>query len=90
MEEIEARQQRLARMAASWRIVAEVERGRAVQVRPIKPTMKAPGPERLKLNNDNLLSTFAFSSTCAASARRYVDARVWRRAAATGECGHWH
>jgi hypothetical protein len=27
-----------------------------VQVDPIKPTVKAPGSKRLKLNNENLLS----------------------------------
>jgi len=31
-------------------------RGRAVQVAPIKPTLKAPGTKRLKLNYDKLLS----------------------------------
>jgi hypothetical protein len=35
--------------------------GKAVQVDPIKPTLKAPGSERLKLNCDILLSTSAFS-----------------------------
>jgi hypothetical protein len=33
---------------------------RAVQVEPIKPTLKAPGPQRLKLEFDGLLSNFAF------------------------------
>ena len=37
-------------------------RGRAVQVDPIKPTLKAPGTKRLKLNYDKLLSSFAFNS----------------------------
>jgi len=36
--------------------------GRAVQVDPIKPTLKAPGSERLILKYDQLLSTFAFKS----------------------------
>jgi len=36
------------------------ERGRLVQVDPIKPTLKAPGSARLKLKYDNLLSRFAF------------------------------
>jgi hypothetical protein len=31
-----------------------------VQVDPIKPTLKAPGTKRLKLNYDELLSNFAF------------------------------
>ena len=35
--------------------------GRAVQVDPIKPTLKAPGTKRLKLEYDELLSSFAFS-----------------------------
>jgi hypothetical protein len=34
--------------------------GRAVQVHPIKPTLKAPGTKRLKLEYDVLLSNFAF------------------------------
>jgi hypothetical protein len=33
-------------------------RGRAVQVDPIKPTLKAPGTEHVKLKCDILLSTF--------------------------------
>ena len=34
--------------------------GRAVQVDPIKPTLKVPGTERLKLKYHETLSTFAF------------------------------
>ena len=34
--------------------------GRALQVDPIKPTLKAPGTTRLKLNCDGPLSKFAF------------------------------
>jgi hypothetical protein len=37
-----------------------VRRGRAVQVDPIKPKLKPPGTERLKLKCDILLSTLAF------------------------------
>ena len=33
---------------------------RAVQVDPIKPTLKAPGTKRLKLKYDEVLSNFAF------------------------------
>ena len=36
-------------------------RGRAVQVDPIKPTLKAPGTKRLKLKCDEPLSNFAFN-----------------------------
>jgi hypothetical protein len=36
-------------------------RGRAVQVIPIKPTLKAPGTKRSKLQYDELLSSFAFN-----------------------------
>ena len=39
---------------------AVLGRGWAVQVDPIKPTLKAPGTNRLKLNCDELLPTFAF------------------------------
>ena len=35
--------------------------GKAVQVDPIKPTLKAPGTKRLKLKYDKLLSSFAFN-----------------------------
>jgi len=42
------------------RVVARVQRGRSVQVDPIKPTLKAPGTKRLKLECDELLSKFAF------------------------------
>ena len=35
--------------------------GRVVQVDPIKPTLIAPGSERLKLNYDDPLSNFAFN-----------------------------
>jgi hypothetical protein len=34
--------------------------GRAVQVAPIKSTLKAPGIIRLKLNHDKLQTNFAF------------------------------
>ena len=37
------------------------ELGRVVQVDPLKPTLKAPGCERLKLRYDELLSSFAFN-----------------------------
>jgi len=48
--------------------------GRAVQVHPVKPTLKAPGTERLKLKYDKPLSSFAIKSnlrcyTLAASRR---------------------
>jgi len=43
-------------------------RGRAVQVDPIKPTLKAPGPERLKLKHEELLSKFGFKINL----RRYI------------------
>ena len=36
------------------------QRGRAVQVDPMKPKLKPPGAKRLKLNCDTLLSTSAF------------------------------
>jgi len=37
-----------------------VRAGRAVQVDPIKPTLKAPGTKRLKVKYDKPLSKFAF------------------------------
>jgi hypothetical protein len=42
--------------------------GRAVQVDPIKPTLKAPGTKCLKLKDDDLLSNCAFSF----NSRRYT------------------
>ena len=44
-------------------------RGRAVQVDPIKPELKAPGTKRLKLKCDEPLSDFAFNF----SLRRYTE-----------------
>ena len=35
--------------------------GKAVQVDPIKPTLKAPGTKRFKVKYDKLLSSFAFN-----------------------------
>jgi hypothetical protein len=35
--------------------------GRAVQVDPVKLTLKAPGSKRLTLKYDGLISTFAFN-----------------------------
>ena len=42
--------------------------GRAVQVDPFKPTLKAPGTKRLKLKHDKLVSSFAFIFNL----RRYI------------------
>ena len=43
-------------------------RGRAVQVDPMKPKLKAPGTKRLKLNYDAPLSSFAVKFNL----RRYI------------------
>ena len=40
-----------------------------MQVDPIKPTLKAPGTERLNLKFDEMLSIFAFNSNL----RRYIS-----------------
>jgi len=40
--------------------VARVLRGRAVQVDPIKPTLKAPGSKKLILKHDQLVSNLGF------------------------------
>jgi hypothetical protein len=40
-----------------------------VQIDPIKPTLKAPGTKRLKLQCDELLSDFAFDFNL----RRYIE-----------------
>jgi hypothetical protein len=39
----------------------DAPQGWAVQVDPIKATLKAPGTKRLKLKSDELLSSFAFN-----------------------------
>ena len=43
-----------------------------MQVDPVKPTLKAPGPERLRLDFDRLLSNFAFGFNL----RRYTVAQL--------------
>jgi hypothetical protein len=50
-------------------------KGRAVQVDPIKPTLKAPGTKRLNLQYDELLSIFAFKFNL----RRYAMDDVRKR-----------
>ena len=48
--------------------------GRAVQVESMKPLLKAPGTERLKLKYDKLLSNVVFLiSACAATDRPDFD-----------------
>jgi len=46
--------------AADVHVADGVPNGRAVQVDPIKPTLKAPGTKRLKVKHYKLLSSFAF------------------------------
>ena len=53
-------------------ILAAVSRGRAVQVDPMKPKLKPPGTERLKLKCDTVLSSFAFKFDL----RRYTAAKT--------------
>jgi hypothetical protein len=48
--------------------------GRAVQVGPMKPILKAPGNSRLKLICGKLLSSFAFKFNL----RRYASANGGR------------
>jgi len=56
-------------------------RGKVVQVDPIKPTLKLPGPKRLKLEHDVLLSSFAFKLNL----RRYTaEWLMFRRFVHTG------
>ena len=50
----------------------ERRQGKAVQVDPIKPMLKAPGPERLKLKYNEPLSSFAFKFKL----RRYTKVRL--------------
>jgi len=51
-------------------LTASRAHGRAVQVDPINSTFKAPGTNRLKLEFDDLLSSFAFNFNL----RRYTMA----------------
>ena len=51
----------------------QAEHRRAVQIDPIKPTLKAPGTKRLKLNYDEPLSNFAFKFNL----RRHNTAMQW-------------
>jgi hypothetical protein len=53
-------------------------RGGALQVDPVKPTLKAPGSERLKVKSDVLLSNVAFNF----NSHRYTAADHSRRRAA--------
>jgi hypothetical protein len=52
------------------RALATGHQGRAVQVDPMKPALKAPGTKPLKLKYDELLSSFAFNFNL----RRYIKA----------------
>ena len=52
--------------AGGVRVRFRAERGRAVQVDPIRPTLKAPGTRLLILNRFQVLLS---NSTCAATAR---------------------
>ena len=57
-------------------------RGRAVQVDPIKPTLKAPGTERLKLKHDVPPLNFAFNLKL----RRYTVASEAEEDNEVGRC----
>ena len=60
--------------ATAWhaKFIRTEGQGRARQVDPIERTLKAPGPEYLKLEYDKLLSTFAFKFNL----RRFTKART--------------
>jgi hypothetical protein len=53
------------------RVRQKATQGEAVQVDPIRSTLKAPGPKHLKLKCDILLSNFAFKFNL----RRYTKAK---------------
>jgi len=59
-----------ARAADKKKKAALAANGRAVQVDPIKPTLKPPGTKRLRLKYDEPLSNFAFKINL----RRYTKA----------------
>ena len=80
----------LAKAAAAAAAVAP--RGKAVQVDPIRPTLKAPNTKRLKLKVDELLSNVAFNF----NSRRYteeppvvVELTTHRRMRMTRRCARW-
>ena len=62
--------------------LGEVDGGRAVQVDPVKPKLKAAGTKRLKLTCDAPLSDFAFKYKL----RRYTASGVTRRGRTGGVC----
>jgi hypothetical protein len=65
-------------------------RGRAVQVDPIKITLKPPGNNRLKLKHDKLLSSFAFNFNLRRSTVVIVNYSVLRLpAGVTLTCQAW-
>ena len=61
---------RASRRRVSGRRTARV-RGRAVQLDPIKPTLKVPGTKRLKLQYDEFLSSLPFKFNL----RRYTGGK---------------
>ena len=58
------------RVGARRALLRRHRRGRAVQIDPIRPTLKPPRSKRLKLEDNKLLSKFAFNFTL----RRYTVA----------------
>ena len=58
-------------------VVGGAGRGWAVQVDPIKPTLKAPGPQPLKLKRDALLSSLAFEFNLRRSTEASTKRAVW-------------
>ena len=59
------------------------ERGRAVQVDPIRPTLNAPGTKRLKLKHDGPLSNFVLKTNL----RRFNEGLSEGAVAAAAELG---
>jgi len=64
-------------------LVPGLGQGRAVQVYPVKPTLKAPGSKRSRLKYDILLSSFAFKF----NVRRYIQVLVGRQGSMQGRNG---
>jgi hypothetical protein len=63
-------------------------RGKAEQVDPIKPMLKPPGTQHLKLKCDGLLSSFAFNINLRrynVGARKQIDNRLKERGAIEDE-----
>ena len=86
---------RLARAAAGHVLVLLQDddvpppHGGAVQVDPMRPTLKPPGAKRLILEYDELLANFAFKFNLHRYSMGAGSATAWRYSAATRAWPYW-